>query len=36
MYDLVDELFHFKAGMNKDAPPLMTHYEQEEAEDLIR
>ncbi|HAZ31656.1 MAG TPA: coenzyme F420 hydrogenase [Dehalococcoidia bacterium] len=36
MYDLVDELFHFKAGMDKDAPPLMTHYEQEEAEDLIR
>ncbi|MCL0059023.1 4Fe-4S dicluster domain-containing protein [Dehalococcoidia bacterium] len=36
MYDLVDELFHFKAGMAKDAPPLMTHYEQEEAKDLIR
>jgi len=36
MYDLVDELFHFKAGMDKDAPPLMTHYELEEAEDLIR
>ena len=36
MYDLVDELFHFKAGMDKDAPALMTHYEQEEAEDLIR
>ncbi|MCL0078261.1 4Fe-4S dicluster domain-containing protein [Dehalococcoidia bacterium] len=36
MYDLVDELFHFKAGKDKDAPPLMTHYEQEEAEDLIR
>jgi ferredoxin len=36
MYDLVDELFHFKAGMDKDALPLMTHYEQEEAEDFIR
>jgi len=36
MYELVDDLFHFKAGMDKDAPPLMTHYEQEEAEDLIR
>jgi len=36
MYDLVDELFQFKAGMDKDALPLMTHYEQEEAEDFIR
>ena len=36
MYDLIDELFHFKAGMDKEAPPLMTHYELEEAEDLIR
>jgi ferredoxin len=36
VYDLVDELFQFKSGMDKDAPPLMTHYEQEEAEDLIR
>jgi coenzyme F420-reducing hydrogenase beta subunit len=36
MYELVDELFHFKAGMDKDAPPLMTHYEQEETKDLIR
>jgi ferredoxin len=36
MYDIVDELFHFKAGMDKEAQPLMTHYEQEEAEDLFR
>ncbi len=36
MYDLVDELFHYKSGMDKDAPPLMTAYEYEEAEDLIR
>ena len=36
MYDIVSDLFQFKAGMDKDAPPLMTHYEQEEAEDLVR
>ena len=36
MYDLVDELFHYKSGMDKDTPPLMTAYEYEEAEDLIR
>ncbi len=36
MYDIVDELFHFKAGIDKEARPLMTHYEQEEVEELIR
>ena len=36
MYDLVDELFHFKAGMDKEAAPLLTAYELEEAEDFIR
>jgi len=36
MYDLVGELFQFKAGLDKEAEPLMTHYEQEEAEDFIR
>jgi hypothetical protein len=36
MYDIVDELFHFKAGIDKEALPLMTHYEQEEAEDFFR
>ena len=36
MYDIVDELFHFKAGMDTESLPLMTHYEQEEAEDFIR
>jgi len=36
MYDIVDELFHFKAGMDKEALPLMTHYEQEEAEEFFR
>ena len=36
MYDVIDELFHFKAGMDKEALPLMAHYEQEEAEDFFR
>ncbi len=36
MYQIVDDLFHFKSGMDKDALPLMVHFEQEEAEDLIR
>ena len=36
MYNLVDELFNFKSGMDKDAAPLMTAYECEEAEDFIR
>ena len=36
MYELVDELFHFKAGMDKDAAPLLTAYELEEAEDFFR
>jgi ferredoxin len=36
MYDLVDELFHFKAGMDKDALSLMTHYEEKEAEEFFR
>ena len=36
MCDIVGELFQFKSGMDKDAAPLMTHYEQEEAEDFIK
>jgi len=36
MYEIVDELFQYKSGMDKEAPPLMSHYEQEEAEGLIR
>jgi len=36
MYDIVGELFKFKSGMDKDALPLMAHYEQEEAEDIFR
>ena len=34
--EIVEELFHYKAGTDKDAPPLMTAYEYEEAEDFIR
>ncbi|MGD9116350.1 MAG: 4Fe-4S binding protein [Dehalococcoidia bacterium] len=36
MYDIVGELFKFQSGMDKEALPLMAHYEQEEAEDLFR
>ncbi len=36
MYDIVNELFQFKSGMDKEALPLMAHYEQEEAEDSFR
>lgn len=36
MYELVDDLFHYKAGMDKDAAPLLTAYELEEAEDFFR
>lgn len=36
MYDIVGELFKFQSGMDKDALPLMAHYEQEEAEDFFR
>ncbi|OGO06451.1 MAG: hypothetical protein A2Z76_02340, partial [Chloroflexi bacterium RBG_13_56_8b] len=36
MYDIVGELFQFKSGMDKNALPLMAHYEQEEAEDFFR
>jgi len=36
MYDLVDELFHYKAGMDKDAAPLLIAYEYAEAEDFFR
>jgi len=35
MCDIVDDLFHFKTGMDKKALPLMAHYEQEEVEELI-
>lgn len=36
MYGLVDEMFNYEAGTDKNAPPLMTAYEYEEAKDLIR
>ena len=36
MYDIVADLFQYKAGMDKEAAPLLTAYEVEEAEDLIR
>ncbi|MFC1937386.1 4Fe-4S dicluster domain-containing protein [Chloroflexota bacterium] len=35
-YDIVGDLFDFKSGMDKDALALMTHYEQEEAEGLVK
>jgi Fe-S oxidoreductase len=36
MYNIVDDLFGFKAGMDKEAEPLLTAYALEEAEDLMR
>ena len=36
MEDIVEELFQYRAGMDKDAPPLMAAYQPEEVEDLIR
>jgi ferredoxin len=36
MEEIVEELFHYKAGADKAAPPLMASYEAEEAEDFIR
>lgn len=36
MEEIIDELFHYKAGTDKEAPPLMAAYELEEAEDFIR
>jgi len=35
MYDIVDDLFDCQAGSDKDTPPLMTAYEDEEAEGLF-
>ena len=34
--EIVGELFHYQAGMDKEAAPFLTAYEVEEAEDLIR
>ena len=36
MYEIVDELFHYTAGMDKDVPPLMATYEVTDSEDLIK
>lgn len=36
MYNIVDDLYHFKAGMDKEAAPLMTHYEATDPEDFIK
>jgi hypothetical protein len=36
MYDIVDELFHHKAGMDKEASPLLAAYETTDPEDFIR
>jgi len=36
MYDIVDALYHFKAGMDKEVAPLMTHYETTDTEDFIK
>ncbi len=36
MYEVVDELFQYRAGMDKEAAPLLTAYELEEAGDLFR
>ena len=36
MYDIVDGLFHYKAGMDKEAPPLLAAYEATDTEDFIR
>ena len=36
MYDIVDELFHYRAGMDKEAEPLMAAYDTEDTEDFIR
>jgi ferredoxin len=36
MAEIVEELFQYRAGMDKNAPPLMAAYEADEAEDFIR
>ena len=36
MYDIVDGLFHYQAGMDKEAPPLLACYEATDVEDFIR
>lgn len=34
--EIIEELFDFKAGLDKDVPPLMTAYRYDEVQDLMR
>ena len=36
MYDIVDDLFHFKAGMDTETAPLMTHYETDDPDEFVK
>jgi Fe-S oxidoreductase len=36
MYHIVDELFHYQAGMDKDASPFLVAYEATDTGDFIR
>lgn len=36
MEEIIDELFQYRAGTDKESPPLMSAYQSSEAEDLIR
>jgi ferredoxin len=36
MYDIVGALFHYRAGMDKEAPPLLAAYEATDTEGFIR
>lgn len=36
MYDLVSELYQYKAGTNQDLKPLMAHYADTDSEDFIK
>ena len=36
MYDIVEGLFHYQAGTDKEAPPLLACYEATDIEDFIR
>ncbi|MFC1984496.1 4Fe-4S dicluster domain-containing protein [Chloroflexota bacterium] len=36
MCNIVDDLYHFNAGTDKEAAPLMTHYEATDPEDFIK
>jgi len=36
MYDIVDERFHYKAGIDKEASPLLASYEATDIEDFVK